>query len=93
MLLILKEIYSSNGIQADAQLPQQTMTIERQSYSSQSTASTPGTSTTDSATNLSTISTRMGVDPTVPMSSKTIGPPPVSGFVSSRAQPPEIWRK
>lgn len=29
MLMILKEIYGSTGIQTDAQLPQQTLTIER----------------------------------------------------------------
>lgn len=82
MLLILKEIYGSNGIQADAQLPQQTMTIERQSPTSlQSTSFTPGTSITDSATTLSTISPSMNVDPTAPINNKPVGPPPLSGFV------------
>ncbi|XP_018399338.1 PREDICTED: phospholipase DDHD2 isoform X2 [Cyphomyrmex costatus] len=77
MLLILKEIYGSKGIQTDAQLPQQSMSIERVSPSPSlnlATALSPSNS------NMET-SLVMGVDPTVPMSSKPVGPPPKTGFV------------
>ncbi|XP_018313579.1 phospholipase DDHD2 isoform X4 [Mycetomoellerius zeteki] len=77
MLLILKEIYGSKGIQTDTQLPQQSMSIERMSPSPSlnlASASLP------SKSNIGT-SLVMGVDPTVPMSSKPVGPPPKTGFV------------
>lgn len=77
MLLILKEIYGSKGIQTDAQLPQQSMSIERMSPSPSlnfAAALLP------SKNNIRT-SFVMGVDPTVPMSSKPVGPPPKTGFV------------
>lgn len=77
MLLILKEIYSSMGIQTDAQLPQQTMSIERASPSSSLNLS-PATS--PSKSNAGT-SLPVGVDPTAPMSGQPVGPPPIVGFV------------
>jgi len=77
MLLILKEIYGSKGIQTDAQLPQQSMSIERVSPSpSLNLAAVLSPSKSNIGTSLV-----MGVDPTVPMSSKSVGPPPKTGFV------------
>ncbi|XP_033209663.1 SEC23-interacting protein isoform X2 [Belonocnema kinseyi] len=73
MLLILKEIYGSMGIQTDAQLPQN-ISIERVSSSS-----TPGPSSYQNSYD-SPISVP-GVDPTSPITSKTVGPPPTTGFV------------
>ncbi|XP_011297093.1 phospholipase DDHD2 isoform X2 [Fopius arisanus] len=85
MLLILKEMYGANGIQTDAQLPQQTMTIERPAADSPSFFS-PGPSggvSTPDAFGLpsTTMGAPMGVDPTAPMSHRPVGPPPTSGFV------------
>lgn len=77
MLLILKEIYGSMGIQTDAQLPQQTMSIERVSPSPSLNLS----ALLPSGSNVGTSSSVMGVDPTVPISNKTVGPPPKAGFV------------
>ncbi|XP_011878707.1 PREDICTED: SEC23-interacting protein-like isoform X2 [Vollenhovia emeryi] len=76
MLLILKEIYGSRGIQTDAQLPQQTMSIERVSPSP--SLNLPASSPSGSNAGPSLV---MGTDPTVPMSSKPVGPPPKTGFV------------
>lgn len=78
MLLILKEIYGSRGIQTDAQLPQQTMSIERVSPSP-SFHSALSVSGSNVAT--PSVPVAMGVDPTMPMSSKPVGPPPKTGFV------------
>lgn len=77
MLLILKEIYGSRGIQTDAQLPQQSMSIERMSPSPSLNLSA---ALSPSGSNVGTPLV-MGVDPTVPMSSKPVGPPPKAGFV------------
>jgi len=77
MLLILKEIYGSKGIQTDAQLPQQSMSIERVSPSPSLTLSA---ALSPSGSNVGT-SLVMGIDPTVPMSGKPVGPPPKTGFV------------
>ncbi|KAK9304382.1 hypothetical protein QLX08_004179 [Tetragonisca angustula] len=68
MLMILKEIYGSTGVQADAQLPQQTLCVERMSPS----PSLSSSSKNDGA---------YGMDPTAPISERPIGPPPKSGFV------------
>ncbi|XP_071570229.1 uncharacterized protein [Temnothorax nylanderi] len=76
MLLILKEIYGTRGIQTDAQLPQQSMSIERVSPSPSLNLSTLSPSASNVGTSLD-----IGVDPTVPMSSKSVGPPPKTGFV------------
>lgn len=73
MLMILKEIYGSMGIQTDAQLPQQTLSIERPPPSLSSSAS-------GSVKNDSTIPV-IGIDPTAPICNKSIGPPPTTGFV------------
>ncbi|KOX76153.1 SEC23-interacting protein [Melipona quadrifasciata] len=73
MLMILKEIYGSTGVQADAQLPQQTLCVERMS---------PSPSLSSSSKNDGASSTmRVGMDPTTPISERSIGPPPKSGFV------------
>ncbi|XP_011707116.1 PREDICTED: phospholipase DDHD2-like, partial [Wasmannia auropunctata] len=77
MLLILKEIYGSRGIQTDAQLPQQSMSIERVSPSP--SLNLPA-ALSPSGSHIGTSSV-MGVDPTVPISSKPVGPPPKTGFV------------
>lgn len=77
MLLILKEIYGSRGIQTDAQLPQQSLSIERVSPSPSLNLSA---ALSPSGSNVGT-SLVMGIDPTVPMSSKSVGPPPKTGFV------------
>ncbi|XP_014485037.1 PREDICTED: uncharacterized protein LOC106749771 isoform X2 [Dinoponera quadriceps] len=77
MLLILKEMYGSMGIQTDAQLPQQTMSIERASPS----PSLNLAALSPSRSNVGTPSPVMGVDPTVPISNKSVGPPPKAGFV------------
>ncbi|KAG7190394.1 hypothetical protein KM043_006500 [Ampulex compressa] len=76
MLMMLKEIYGSTGIQADAQLPPQTLSIERvpPSPSVLSSPIFPSKSELEEQT----IS---GMDPTAPMSSKPVGPPPKAGFV------------
>ncbi|XP_058803770.1 SEC23-interacting protein-like isoform X2 [Phymastichus coffea] len=71
MLLILKEIYGSMGIQTDAQLPQQSLSIERVSIPSVST----------SPSNVTSPTAPYGMDPTVPISLKNVGPPPMTGFV------------
>ncbi|XP_017877107.1 SEC23-interacting protein-like isoform X2 [Ceratina calcarata] len=76
MLMILKEIYGSVGIQTDAQLPQQTLSIERVSPSPSLVSSS---SKCDDRIPVAT--SVMGVDPTAPMSDKLIGPPPKSGFI------------
>lgn len=76
MLLILKEIYGSRGIQTDAQLPQQTMSIERVSPSPSLNLSS---ALSNSESNVGT--SVMGIDPTVPISSRPVGPPPMTGFV------------
>jgi len=76
MLLILKEIYGSRGIQTDAQLPQQSMSVERVSSSSSLNSSAFSPSGSNVGTSLV-----MGIDPTVPMSGKAVGPPPKTGFV------------
>lgn len=76
ILLILKEIYGSRGIQTDAQLPQQTLSIERMSPSPSLNLAT-ALSNNESNAGASV----MGVDPTVPISSKSVGPPPKTGFV------------
>ncbi|XP_008214633.1 SEC23-interacting protein isoform X2 [Nasonia vitripennis] len=75
MLLILKEIYGSMGIQTDAQLPQQTLSIER--------VSTPSISASPSNVTSPTAAAPMyvGMDPTAPISAKPVGPPPTVGFV------------
>ncbi|XP_015113405.1 SEC23-interacting protein isoform X2 [Diachasma alloeum] len=83
MLLILKEIYGANGIQADAQLPPQTMTIERPSPNN-SSFSSPGPSGPAegfSFPNAGGGNAAMGVDPTAPISNRPVGPPPMSGFI------------
>ncbi|XP_051176595.1 SEC23-interacting protein-like isoform X2 [Leptopilina boulardi] len=74
MLLMLKEIYGSMGIQADAQMPQN-ITIERVSA-----PSTPGPSNLYQ-NNLTSPSSYFGVDPTAPISNKSVGPPPITGFI------------
>lgn len=71
MLLILKEIYGSMGIQTDAQLPQQSLSIER--------VSTPTISAGPS--NVTSPKTPYGMDPTAAVTSKNVGPPPMAGFV------------
>ncbi|XP_043664464.1 SEC23-interacting protein-like isoform X2 [Vespula pensylvanica] len=73
MLMILKEIYGSMGIQTDAQLPQQTLSIERSPPSLSSSAS--GSIKNDSTVPI------IGIDPTAPISNKSIGPPPTTGFM------------
>ncbi|XP_066595634.1 SEC23-interacting protein isoform X2 [Prorops nasuta] len=80
ILMILKEIYGSMGIQADAQLPQQTLTIERVSNSPSSNF-LPSTSTPTAKYDVGASPTTMGMDPTAPISQKPIGPPPKIGFV------------
>lgn len=77
MLLILKEIYGSRGIQTDAQLPQQSLSIERVSPSPSLNVSA---ALSPCGSNVGT-SLVMGIDPTVPMSGKSVGPPPKTGFV------------
>ena len=80
MLMMLKEIYGTNGIQADAQLPPQTMTIERVSPSP-SIPSMSGASSSRQSQSPSEVTTPIGVDPTAPMTSTPVGPPPITGFV------------
>lgn len=75
MLLILKEMYGSMGIQTDTQLPQQTLSIDK------SPSPTLSLSSVLAGSNVGTTSSVMGVDPTVPISGKPIGPPPKVGFV------------
>lgn len=67
MLLILKEIYGSMGIQTDAQLPQQSLSIER--------VATPTLSNSYNS------NVMYDMEPVVPISTKSVGPPPISGFV------------
>ncbi|KAJ8923521.1 hypothetical protein NQ315_010099 [Exocentrus adspersus] len=70
ILLILKEIYSSMGFSSDSQIPQQTMTIERNTPSP-----TPQTLN-------STTSPTVSVDPTRPIQvTSNLQPPPTTGFV------------
>lgn len=76
MLLILKEIYGSKGIQTDAQLPQQTLSIERMSPSPSLNLAV---ALSNNESNVET--SVMGTDPTVPISSRPVGPPPKTGFV------------
>ncbi|XP_063981008.1 phospholipase DDHD2 isoform X2 [Diachasmimorpha longicaudata] len=83
MLLILKEMYGATGIQADAQLPPQTMTIERPSPNI-STFSSPGPSAPLKSFNFPNTGggpATIGVDPTAPISNRPVGPPPMSGFI------------
>lgn len=71
MLLILKEIYGSMGVESDSQIPQQTMTIER-----------PPPSPKQSRAALQRQQDTLGMDPTVPIAQNvSLGPPPMSGFV------------
>ncbi|XP_076668980.1 uncharacterized protein LOC143369217 isoform X2 [Andrena cerasifolii] len=77
MLMMLKEIYGSTGIQTDAQLPQQTLSIERV-YPSPSSASPPSTSTQD---DVNPSVSFIGINPTAPIAEKPVGPPPKTGFV------------
>lgn len=72
---MLKEIYGSRGIQTDTQLPQQSMSIERVSPSPSLNVSALSPSGSNVGTSL------MGIDPTVPISGKSVGPPPKTGFV------------
>ncbi|CAG5077702.1 Similar to Ddhd2: Phospholipase DDHD2 (Mus musculus) [Cotesia congregata] len=85
MLLILKEIYGSNGIQADAQLPQQLLTPTSVSFSSSDSLSSPSHELPSTSAShphpLSTSPALQGVDPTAPITQKSVGPPPISGFV------------
>lgn len=77
MLMMLKEIYGSAGIQTDAQLPQQTLSIERV-YPSPSSASPPSTSTQD---DVNPSVSFIGMNPIAPTPEKPVGPPPKTGFV------------
>ncbi|XP_054005180.1 SEC23-interacting protein isoform X3 [Hylaeus anthracinus] len=78
MLMMLKEIYGSAGIQTDAQLPQQTLSIER-ATPSPSLMSFASTSTKGDATSSVPV---IGMDPTASISENVVvGPPPKSGFV------------
>lgn len=70
MLLILKEIYGSTGIQTDAQLPALSLQV----------CPTPNSSTVYETDGL-LHNPIMGIDPTAPVSEKLVGPPPKSGFV------------
>lgn len=80
MLLMLKEMYGSMGIQTDAQLPQQTMSIERVSPSPSLNlgAFTPSRSNVETPSACSPV---RGMNPIMPMSNKPVGPPPKTGFV------------
>ncbi|XP_032672390.1 SEC23-interacting protein-like isoform X2 [Odontomachus brunneus] len=80
MLLMLKEMYQSMGIQTDAQLPQQTMSIERVSSSPSLNlgAFSPSRSNVETPSACSPV---RGMNPIVPMSNKPVGPPPKTGFV------------
>lgn len=70
MLMILKEIYGSIGVQADSQIPQQTLTIERPPPSPQQTR----------AANKN--QEQLGMDPTMPIAQNVcLGPPPTAGFI------------
>lgn len=80
MLLMLKEMYGSKGIQTDAKLPQQTMSIERVSPSSSTSLGVYLPSRSNVGTP-STFAPITEVDPTVPISNKPVGPPPKTGFV------------
>ncbi|XP_029051027.2 SEC23-interacting protein-like isoform X1 [Osmia bicornis bicornis] len=77
MLMILKEIYGSAGIQTDAQLPQQTLSIERTSPSMSVASSTSSTTNCEIRPSVSPA----GMDPTAPIPEKMVGPPPKAGFV------------
>lgn len=96
MLMMLKEIYGSMGIQSDAQLPQQTLTIERSSPSpvmsraninvnvnTNTATSGFGNSVSPVVTSIGQKMTTpiMGMDPTAPITERPIGPPPTSGFL------------
>lgn len=89
MLLILKEIYGSMGIQTDAQLPQQTLSIER--VSTPSISASPSNVTSPIAAPM-----YVGMDPTAPVSAKPVGPPPTVGFVRKswseiKMHYPSLW--
>lgn len=60
------------GVSPDNQIPQPNMTIERSSVSLQPVRVTESPVASSS---------QMGMDPTVPIHSTNIGPPPMSGFV------------
>lgn len=77
---MLKEMYGACGIQSDAQIPPQTMTIERSSPSV-SSLSSPSTSLPASYPITDPTNPSFGVDPTAPMSHRPVGPPPMSGFI------------
>ncbi|XP_033341529.2 uncharacterized protein LOC117229259 isoform X2 [Megalopta genalis] len=77
MLMILKEIYGSQGIQTDAQLPQHTIPMERATPSPSLAPSSP----TFSKNSVTSPVPGIGIDPTAPASSKLVGPPPMCGFV------------
>ncbi|XP_078047652.1 uncharacterized protein LOC144475532 isoform X2 [Augochlora pura] len=77
MLMILKEIYGSQGIQTDAQLPQHTIPMERSTPSPSLTPTSPSFSKNSVTASVPGI----GIDPTAPASSKIVGPPPMCGFV------------
>ncbi|XP_046489225.1 SEC23-interacting protein isoform X1 [Neodiprion pinetum] len=90
MLMMLKEIYGSMGIQSDAQLPQQTLTIERAPLSTvvmpranqPAYTSNPGTSAVaESSFDGKSTPVVMGMDPTAPISERPVGPPPTTGFL------------
>lgn len=88
MLLILKEIYSSMGIQTDTQLPQQSLSIERPATP---TLASPSSSVTTPASGGR--SPVLGMDPTAPIGNVAVGPPPTSGFVrkpNSQPKSPEF---
>lgn len=74
MLMILKEIYGSDGIQTDAQLPQQTLCVERLSPS-------PTLSSSSKCDGIPPMARVIGINPTTPISEKPVSPPPKSGFV------------
>ncbi|XP_033194388.2 uncharacterized protein LOC117159022 isoform X2 [Bombus vancouverensis nearcticus] len=74
MLMILKEIYGSDGIQTDAQLPQQTLCVERLSPS-------PTLSSSSKCDGIPPMARVIGMNPTTPISEKPVSPPPKSGFV------------
>lgn len=78
MLLILKEMYGSNGIQADAQMPQQIMSTER--IQSPEPFPVAGPSNFSSRSSPLETTSQLGFDPTMPITNKPVGPPPISGF-------------
>lgn len=73
ILLVLKEIYSANGVAPDNQIPQQTMTIERSPPSPNSMKETHATLVKVKQTSM---------DPSVLVQMKdNLLPPPTSGFI------------